>query len=633
MVPLSRPRPPARLRAAANLVLLAVISAAPGCAAFRSLEGVPADSLSAAFRDPVRSGRETIDLSLLGRTPPPQHRVDSGDVLGVYIEGVLGGPEQAPPIYNPAFAVERPGVGFPIAVREDGTLALPTAGAVSVRGLTLPQVEAKLREEFTVRNPILKAGQDRVLVSLQRPRTHSVLVIRQESGNQQGNIGAAATVNFELDKRGTGRIVELPAYQNDVLHALAATGGLPGLDAQNVIYVIRRPRNQATPVSHGPVEGSLDGADRDGAGGATSRDLEEASHGADYRYGAAFAPRRLEESGMSPTVRGQSPPAGPWRAEAPHGLSTADVRSVEMRPAGYAQRTVYSLPPGFELADAPPAVAPGLPVLPAPAPLPLGGYAPADQYRADDQFAAGPEFPGPSFPGTPFPGTSFAEPTCPDPAYADRSFSDAVHASGPGMPDRLPAERWDGADCPIPLGLAKSTMGGVQVLRIPVRVPPGSQVPFTERDVTLYDGDIVFVEHRETDFFYTGGLLGGGQYSLPQNYDIDVLEALAIVRQRGGAAQNAPLAVGGPSSLNQDVTVGGSRLFILRRAPGHPEMRIEVDLRQALRDPSSRVLIRPGDYLILRYTKCEAVGAFFERLLLESALNGIGNSLLIRGSN
>src|SRR5207253_1348996 len=40
-------------------------------------------------------------------------------------------------------------------------------------------------------------------------------------------------------KRGTGFAVDLPAYENDVLHALAQTGGLPGLDAANEVVIQR----------------------------------------------------------------------------------------------------------------------------------------------------------------------------------------------------------------------------------------------------------------------------------------------------------------------------------------------------------------------------------------------------------
>ena len=637
MVSHLRPRSRIRARAAAAevaAVLLAVAYGLPGCAAFRSLEGVPAEGLSAAFRDPVRGGRATIDLALLGRTPPPQHVVDSGDILGVYVEGVLGGPDQAPPIFNPGLPIERPGVGYPIAVREDGTLALPTAGAIYVRGLTLPQVEAKLREEFTGRDAILRRGRERVLVSLQRPRTHDVLVIRQESGNRQGNIGAAATVNFELDKRGTGRIVELPVPQNDVLHALAATGGLPGLDARNVIYVIRRPRYQAVPEDLEPAPAAGDDADRP--------DAPEESPGADEVRRGGGGAGRFARDGRPALIRGQSPPAVAAGAPA-FGVPGAGVAGSGAFGPGAGLPPRYVLPRGFALPGSAPPAAPLAVSPPAAAPPVLSPpVAATPAVRTASAFAPAP-------PAVPAPPPLALPPAAPAaPSAAPAPFEEPPRAapapvvdgpprpagpSGFPAPGRVPGVWWDGANCPPPPGLSEATMAGAQVLCIPVRLPPGSRVPFTEEDVTLHDGDVVFVEHRETDFFYTGGLLGGGQYQLPQNYDIDVLEALAIVRQRGGALQNAPLAVGGPSSLNQDVTVGGSRLFILRRTPGHPELRIEVDLRQALRDPSSRVLVRPGDYLILRYTKAEAVGAFFERLLFDSILGGISNALLISASN
>ena len=535
-------------------LLLAGVGLGSGCTALKPLDGIPAESLPPDYRVPVRTGRATIDLSLLRRTPPPQHVVDSGDVLGVYIEGVLGEPDQPPPITSANFPVERPSVGYPIAVREDGTLALPEAGAVYVRGLTLAQVEAELRDEFTVRRPVLKPGKDRVLVSLQRPRTESVVVIRQESGNRQGNIGAAATVNFEIDKRGTGRIVELPVYQNDVLHALAATGGLPGLDAENVIYVIRNPRFRPGPPPRRPRPVPPAPAPADAADEEATEDAADGEEPGDLVTRAAYE------------VASRERPLWPSRHSCPPGgVSPASGGYVRDCPAG---------PPSVDIVE----------------------------------FAA----------------------------------------------SRRPAERWvvdgggamvgpDGTPCPVPAGLlagglfadrhGSPTVAGAQVLRIPVRLAPGQPVPFVEHDVVLHDGDVVFVEQRDVDFFYTGGLLGGGQFRLPQTYDIDVLEALAIVRQRGGATQSAPLAVGGPSSLNQDVTVGGSELIILRRSPGGIETRIEVDLHEALRNPAARVLVRPGDYLILRYTKCEAVGAFFERLVFESVLSGASNAVLFSATN
>src|SRR5206468_11149812 len=40
-------------------------------------------------------------------------------------------------------------------------------------------------------------------------------------------------------KRGTAYEVDLLAYENDVLHALSRTGGLPGTDACNAIIIYR----------------------------------------------------------------------------------------------------------------------------------------------------------------------------------------------------------------------------------------------------------------------------------------------------------------------------------------------------------------------------------------------------------
>ena len=65
-------------------------------------------------------------------------------------------------------------------------------------------------------------------MTLIRKRSVRVLVIREESG------GVA-----DVSKRGTGIVLDLPAYENDVLHALSETGGMPGLDAQNEIMIYR----------------------------------------------------------------------------------------------------------------------------------------------------------------------------------------------------------------------------------------------------------------------------------------------------------------------------------------------------------------------------------------------------------
>ncbi len=177
--------------------------------------------------------------------------------------------------------------------------------------------------------------------------------------------------------------------------------------------------------------------------------------------------------------------------------------------------------------------------------------------------------------------------------------------------------------------VADITLKNERILRIPVRVLPGEQVAFNETDVTLYDGDIVFIESREKEFFFTGGLLGGGQFNLPRDYDLDVLGALALIQTRSNDINlNATKAVGGLSVLNQDVSVGASKLFIFRQLPQGGRMPIEVDLYDALKNPHERIFIQPGDYLILKYTKSEACAAFLERHILEGAIIGGASSLI-----
>lgn len=184
----------------------------------------------------------------------------------------------------------------------------------------------------------------------------------------------------------------------------------------------------------------------------------------------------------------------------------------------------------------------------------------------------------------------------------------------------MSAERWMGH-----AAFGDPTLANHGVTKIPVRLAPGEQAHFTERDIILEDGDIVFIESRDTEIFYTGGLLGGGQYTLPRDYDLDVLGAIAIA-QAGRATSGPTRATGGITALNNDVTISASQAVILRRAPNGTQVPIKVDLYRALRHPEERVLMQPGDYLLLQYTPLEACGAFFERHLLEGALLGVAAS-------
>jgi hypothetical protein len=454
-----------------------------GCAAFHPIDGVPAKYLPDEFKGVHRTGKATIDLSLLRQTSPPEHRVDAGDVLGVYVESVLGNSEiAAPPVHVPTNQDDPPSIGFPITVRSDGTITLPYLKPINVRGLTIQEVEQRVRKGYTQDHPILQTGDTPpVMVTLQKPRGYRVLVVRQEVGNDFSSEGAIKSFNpgnfgnLGASKRGNAGVIRLPAYKNDVLHALAESGGLPGLDAANAIYVIRN-RDCGVTIDLPPDEG----------------------------------------------------------------------------------------------------------VVPTPAPA--------------------------------------AE--TPDEADSMLWGHSLISAN------QFVEDTW--GHCQIPFIISDATIEKPEVIKIPLRYWPGEVPQFAPEDVILEDGDIVYVETRETEIYFTGGLLGGGQYTLPRDYDLDVLQALSIAMSDGTgvSGQSINRSIGGVAAVNQDVTVGASNIIVLRKLPNGTEVPIKIDLYEALRDPSERILIQPGDYVMLQYTKLEAVAAFVERHIIEPATLGVASAFL-----
>ena len=241
----SRPSARRRLIAAAVCCVAAVGAAMQGCQAFHPLEGVPAENLSRAFRTPVRSPRQVIDPSLLSQPRPTVYRLDTGDVLGVYINTILG-PEgiDPPPTLAETTLNLTPGLGYPFQIGRDGTINLPELGPVFVRGLTEAEAINRLKEL----SKALAAGPDDdpgeiedpiVLVSVLKERTITVVVFRDELGPDGATDANVVGVGGARFDEPTGQIVELPAYQNDVLHALAATGGPPNLEGDTTITVAR----------------------------------------------------------------------------------------------------------------------------------------------------------------------------------------------------------------------------------------------------------------------------------------------------------------------------------------------------------------------------------------------------------
>ena len=121
----------------------------------------------------------------------------------------------------------------------------------------------------------------------------------------------------------------------------------------------------------------------------------------------------------------------------------------------------------------------------------------------------------------------------------------------------------------------------------------------------LQDGDIVYIEPRIADVYYTGGLLPGGQIPLPRDHDIDVVEAIALAQGSVGgpggvSGASVFRAGGGPGNV-----VPPTRVLIVRKLPNGEQFAIRIDLSRAMRDSKERIIIQPGDVVMLHYKPSE----------------------------
>lgn len=400
------------------------------------MSGTPVSALPPQLLGKRKSDLVQVPLALLRMQQPDEYILAEGDILGIYIEGIMPpkvNEDQvaaAPPVHFPEPGSDLPpSVGFPIPVRDDGTLPLPLIEPIYVEGKTITEAEKLIREAYVEVEKILRPGRDRILVSLMRERTSRVVVIREDSSDQELAVaggqslrGNSAEVVSGTTRTGSGYTLDMPAYKNDLMHALADTGGLPGLNAKNSIKVMK--------ASRIPVE-------------------------------------RREEMMM-------------------HLFQQAEARCGPCDPCGL-----------------------------------LG-----EAGMMEDPFS----------------------------------------------------------------------------VIIPLRVRPGEMPNISPADVILEDGDIVYIESRDTEVFYTGGLLPGGQYPIPRDYDLDIIGAMSIAGT--GLGGSSPTKGGGGASSIIGSGFGGSaptQLYVIRKTPCGQEFNISIDLRKAMNDPSQRIMIQPGDTLVLRY--------------------------------
>ena len=221
-----------------------------GCTSLtQPLAGIPVRRLPPQFLAASKNNLVPLDPSRLTQEPPRQYLIDKGDILGIYIEGVLPFsasdrvPEPPPVNFPKDDSTLDPSIGYPIVVQENGTIALPSIDPVKVKGLTLEQITELIRKAYLDARVFTDARKVHPIVTMLKERQYNVVVVRQDVGSerpqQQQGGGAKGAYLRGSDQSAAGSMIKLDAYKNDVLHALMASGGLPGINAKNEIKILR----------------------------------------------------------------------------------------------------------------------------------------------------------------------------------------------------------------------------------------------------------------------------------------------------------------------------------------------------------------------------------------------------------
>ena len=223
--------------------------AGSGCHAITDVhESIPASRLPRTLCVEQKEGRTPFPFTALGQQKPPAHIIGAGDQLSVYVFGVVpAGADETPilqrtqPInqryYPPHGSVVGATAGLPIEVDNDGNIELPLIGELNLSGLTIPEATAAVKKAYRDKQ-ITREETERVHVALITARVHRVVVLREDTPSPSVQLVKPGQVDHI--HRGSADVVDLPVYENDVLHALAITGGLPGTDAAREIWVFKR---------------------------------------------------------------------------------------------------------------------------------------------------------------------------------------------------------------------------------------------------------------------------------------------------------------------------------------------------------------------------------------------------------
>lgn len=227
----------------------AVAISLSGCAAWTNpvANGVPVRLIPDELLVESRENFESVDLALLRRPPLKVYKLDVGDTLGVYVEGIIGEASVPPPVNLPSTPDEPPAIGFPFPIRADGDISLPLVQPIPVAGKTIEEAENAVIEAY--REAQITREEEvnpRIIVTLLRPRTVRVLVVREDGSTPQITVSnqslrglGSSSTSIGGGGGSSGDSLELPIGQNDVLTALTSTGGLPGIGAKQEVVIYR----------------------------------------------------------------------------------------------------------------------------------------------------------------------------------------------------------------------------------------------------------------------------------------------------------------------------------------------------------------------------------------------------------
>jgi hypothetical protein len=123
-----------------------------------------------------------VSIAMRARIRRHYRPIKSGDILGIYIDGVLGPASGTPSPDWPD--------GFPVPVQEDGTVGLPRIGDVRVAGLTPRTARERILDAYLSQDIV--GGNAAILVTMLReapvpePYFTKAEFTQRYDGNQNG---------------------------------------------------------------------------------------------------------------------------------------------------------------------------------------------------------------------------------------------------------------------------------------------------------------------------------------------------------------------------------------------------------------------------------------------------------------